>query len=300
DLVRDPGTPDRFYLSMEGVGIFSSVDSGATWTNISQVDPVLHQTITTGITVRRNIEMAVAPNGRMYAAVLRGGQPDYIGYTPDFTVGVWVGRFDNRPLNKISGATGAAPIFREVMLRLHRDREPVWYNQPDNAIALMVDELNGKLPPSSLTLPAHRLRREWFVNQSLPESALPDEYDAEGKSLLSSDYSGWWRSEANDLHDVAALSPVSENEVPPPFRIISPLEGTVAFLDPDLPGDGSRFPLRVAGSGEEKIEWSSPSLSIEAEGDRSWLVLKPGEHEVIARDQRTGREVTSRVKVEVL
>lgn len=223
-----------------------------------------------------------------------------IGYTPDFTVGVWVGRFDNRPLNKISGATGAAPIFREVMLRLHRDREPVWYSQPDNAIALMVDELNGKLPPSSLTLPAHRLRREWFVNQSLPESALPDEYDAEGKSLLSSDYSGWWRSEANDLHDVAALSPVSENEVPPPFRIISPLEGTVAFLDPDLPGDGSRFPLRVAGSGEEKIEWSSPSLSIEADGDRRWLVLKPGEHEVIARDQRTGREVTSRVKVEVL
>jgi penicillin-binding protein 1C len=34
-----------------------------------------------------------------------------IGYTPDFTVGVWVGRFDNRPLNRVSGAMGRGPRF---------------------------------------------------------------------------------------------------------------------------------------------------------------------------------------------
>ncbi len=223
-----------------------------------------------------------------------------IGYTPAYTVGVWVGRFDNRPLNKVSGAMGAAPIFREVMIRLHRENEPGWYAQPANAIAIQVDELNGKTPPSTASLPDHRLRQEWFVNQSLPESATPDEYDESGKTLLSSDYSNWWRSEANDLRDLAALMPIRENESPPPFRIISPLEGTVAFLDPDLPGDGSRFPLKIAGSGNEEIEWSSPSLTIETESDRRWLVLKPGEHEVVARDQRTGQEVTTRIKVQSL
>jgi penicillin-binding protein 1C len=45
-----------------------------------------------------------------------------LGYTRAISVGVWVGNFDGRPLVRSSGITGAAPLFREVMLAAMRAR----------------------------------------------------------------------------------------------------------------------------------------------------------------------------------
>jgi penicillin-binding protein 1C len=223
-----------------------------------------------------------------------------VGYTPDFTVGVWVGRFNNRPLNRISGAMGAAPIFHQVMVRLHRGREARWYETPAGAVEATVDRISGKLPPEGMKSPETRVRKEWFVRGRLPVRAGAEEYDAEGRTLLPFVYSTWWRDPANPLKDRAWLEPVKESAPPPAFRIVSPLEGTVAFIDPDLPSSGTRFPLRVAGSGGEEIEWSSSSLSVESRNGQSWLVLVPGEHEVTALDRKSGRVAKSRLKVEAL
>lgn len=54
------------------------------------------------------------------AAVKTGTTEDYrdaltIGYTPSLVVGVWVGNNDNKPMDNIAGALGAAPIWRNVM-----------------------------------------------------------------------------------------------------------------------------------------------------------------------------------------
>lgn len=239
------------------------------------------------------------------AAAKTGTSTDFrdswtLGYTPDFTVGVWVGRFDTRPLKRVSGAMGAAPIFHQVMLRLHRDREPSWYETPPGAVEVVVDRLNGKRPPESLHLPEDRLRREWFVGGRLPEPAGAEDYDASGRVCLPLTYANWWRAESNPLRDSTFLKPVAATKAPPPFRIVSPLEGTVAFIDPDLPDRGARFPLRVAGSGEEEIEWSSESLTVEQRDGECWLVLEPGEHEVVAIDRKSGRVAKSRLKVEML
>jgi penicillin-binding protein 1C len=38
-----------------------------------------------------------------------------VGYTPDLTVGVWVGNADYTPMNGVSGLTGAAPIWADFM-----------------------------------------------------------------------------------------------------------------------------------------------------------------------------------------
>lgn len=38
-----------------------------------------------------------------------------VGYTPDLAVGVWVGNADNEPMYKISGITGAGPIWHDFM-----------------------------------------------------------------------------------------------------------------------------------------------------------------------------------------
>ena len=126
------------------------------------------------------------------------------------------------------------------------------------------------------------------------------DYGPDGKTLLSLDYTNWWQSEANDLYRVAELTPIPEHAPPPRFQIISPAEGTVAFLDPDLPSLGGKFPLKISGSGREEIEWASETLAVENDGEFSWLILEPGEHEVTACDRNTGREVMTRLSVESL
>jgi len=223
-----------------------------------------------------------------------------IGYTPDFTVGVWVGRFDNRPLNRVSGAMGAAPIFHQVMVRLHRDREARWYVRPEGAIEVVVDRISGKRPPEGLALPDSRIRKEWFVRGRIPSLASAADYDGQTRTRLPLTYATWWRDPSNPLKTDAIVEVPVESASVANFRIVSPLEGTVAFIDPDLPASGARFPLEVAGSGREEIEWSSESLSVESEDGKSWLVLKPGEHEVVALDRKSGRSVKSRLKVEAL
>lgn len=223
-----------------------------------------------------------------------------IGYTPDFTVGVWVGRFDNRPLNRVSGAMGAAPIFHQVMVRLHRDREARWYEHPEGATEVVVDRISGKRPPEGLALPDSRIRKEWFVRGRIPSLASAADYDGQSRTRLPLTYATWWRDPSNPLKTDAIVEVPVESASVANFRIVSPLEGTVAFIDPDLPASGARFPLEVAGSGREEIEWSSESLSVESEDGKSWLVLKPGEHEVVALDRKSGRSVKSRLKVEAL
>lgn len=220
-----------------------------------------------------------------------------IGFTPDYTVGVWVGSFSNRPLNQISGSMGAAPIFHRVMVRLNDGREPTWYETPTDAERRKVDNLSGKLA-ENIDLPPSRTHEEWFVNGFVPLEATEDDYTEEGKTKLPLAYTNWWRSKANDLAKVAELE--ESLSVTPDFRIVSPLEGTVAFLDPDLPNSGSRFPLKIAGSGQEDIEWISDSLRVESDGSHNWVVLKPGEHKIVAHDRKSGRTAESRFRVEAL
>jgi penicillin-binding protein 1C len=42
-----------------------------------------------------------------------------VGYTNKFTVGVWVGNVSGAPMRDVSGITGAAPVWLDVMNYLH-------------------------------------------------------------------------------------------------------------------------------------------------------------------------------------
>ncbi|MGV7209986.1 penicillin-binding protein 1C [Oxalobacteraceae bacterium A2-2] len=45
-----------------------------------------------------------------------------LGYTDRYTVGVWVGNFNGEAMWDVSGVSGAAPVWRDVVDYLHRDR----------------------------------------------------------------------------------------------------------------------------------------------------------------------------------
>jgi penicillin-binding protein 1C len=45
-----------------------------------------------------------------------------IGFSDRFTVAVWIGNAEGDSMTRVSGTSGAAPVWREVMMALHRDR----------------------------------------------------------------------------------------------------------------------------------------------------------------------------------
>ncbi|WP_044336665.1 penicillin-binding protein 1C [Sphingomonas hengshuiensis] len=45
-----------------------------------------------------------------------------IGFSDRFTVGVWVGNLEGDPMRAVSGTSGAAPVWRDMMIALHQGR----------------------------------------------------------------------------------------------------------------------------------------------------------------------------------
>ncbi len=76
-----------------------------------------------------------------------------VGYSGRYTVGVWVGNFDGRPMWDVSGVSGAAPVWRDLMDYLHRDSPSRAPAPPAGLVRRDVAFTPAVEPP----------RSEWFV-----------------------------------------------------------------------------------------------------------------------------------------
>jgi 1A family penicillin-binding protein len=88
------------------------------------------------------------------AAVKTGTTQDYrdawtVGYTPAAAIGVWVGNADTRPMNRLAGSRGAAPLWRDLMQRIHLEHPPA-FAQPYGVVTARICPGQGLLvPPKS-------------------------------------------------------------------------------------------------------------------------------------------------------
>jgi penicillin-binding protein 1C len=70
-----------------------------------------------------------------------------VGFTTDYTLGVWVGNFDHSPMMRVSGITGAGPIFAGTMLMLYSDKKyPADFPPPEGISRINICPLSGKKP----------------------------------------------------------------------------------------------------------------------------------------------------------
>jgi penicillin-binding protein 1C len=76
-----------------------------------------------------------------------------IGYSDRFTVAVWVGNLEGDPMRAISGTSGAAPVWRDVMIGLHRTQAGKQPPRPASVQQGQVEFAQLREPP----------RREWFL-----------------------------------------------------------------------------------------------------------------------------------------
>ena len=96
---------------------------------------------------------------RVWSAVKTGTSKDMrdnwcVGFTSRYTVGVWVGNFSGEPMRELSGVTGAAPVWRDIVHYLHGE----------------VPSDPPRVPPGVTTRlmrfepPLEPPRREWFLS----------------------------------------------------------------------------------------------------------------------------------------
>ena len=89
-----------------------------------------------------------------------------MGYSPEYVVGVWVGNTDGSPMDSsLTGVTGAAPIWREVMNMLHQGKPAVIFKQPDGLVSRGVCAIDGLLP----NLGACPVISELFIDGTQPK-----------------------------------------------------------------------------------------------------------------------------------
>jgi len=226
-----------------------------------------------------------------------------IGFTRDHTVAVWVGNFDNSPMRQISGVTGAAPIFRSLMLKLASRHAPAWPTPPPGLTELSIDRRTGHRDPPPHAMP--HTTRELFPSASLPQPASPSDYDHAGRALLPPLYSSWLRGPQNPFGDTVALAidaPATQQPDPAPHRppslaLTSPFPGATYIIDADLPHSGRHLPLRTSPPRHD-ITWASPTLHILFdERSRPYALLHPGQHQITATDPTSGQTILATIEV---
>jgi 1A family penicillin-binding protein len=115
------------------------------------------------------------PDGRP-AAVKTGTSNDWrdswaIGYTPDITIGVWVGNNDNSPMHEVAGSNGAGLIWRDLMLAYHQGQPVKPFHPPPGVVQRDICTITGTLADPACP----HIITEWFV-EGMEPSPMPVTY----------------------------------------------------------------------------------------------------------------------------
>ena len=90
-----------------------------------------------------------------------------IGFSRHFTVAVWVGNYDGDSMRDVSGVSGAAPIWHDIMAALHGGLVSVEPAPPSGVTAELISFAPPVEPP----------RREWYLSGTravgAPVAAVP-------------------------------------------------------------------------------------------------------------------------------
>jgi penicillin-binding protein 1C len=173
-----------------------------------------------------------------------------IGYTPDLVVGVWVGNTDNSEMKGVSGITGAAPIWREVMLNAHENLPKSEFVRPQGVVEMEICAEGGRQPSPSC---AKRVK-EIFKSDQLP---LPPDENIE-------------RAARENNPDIAVAPPPPQASPQTPDVIISQPANGSAYGQGLLSIRGTINPPGFQnyqveyGEGDNPVEWkwvSGPHLS---------------------------------------
>lgn len=223
------------------------------------------------------------------AAVKTGTSTGYrdnwtVGYTDRFAVGVWVGNFDGRPMGDVTGVTGAGPLWASVMDRVTAGRgaalaAPVGWSRR-SACAL-----SGAIPGPYCT----HVVEDW-VPEREPDRPTCTWHTAACRVDWPPELASW----AHDHGEVEPGCPGGDR-----VSIAYPADGTVLYVDPRMPADHQRIPLRAEAAAGTRIDWAVDGQWVAASNAGEPVLWRPGTagaHEIVAS---VGSRPADTVRIEV-
>jgi penicillin-binding protein 1C len=198
----------------------------------------------------------------LQTAVKTGTSNDYrdawtVGFSHRYTVGVWMGNLDRKPMHEVTGSIGPALVFRALLAELHRNREgkPLYLSRKLRQIAICRE--SGALPTESCPR-----AMEWFRPGTAPEALCP-------------------------LHSGGVVTAAARGEI----KVGKPSPGLHLALDPRIPDELERFALELEGLPKgARVEWwidDAPFAESTEEDGRSLWPPSRGRHVAKARVWRS-------------
>lgn len=239
---------------------------------------------------------------RFWTAVKTGTSKDMrdnwcIGWSQHYTVGVWVGNASGAAMRDVSGVSGAAPVWHDVMAFLHRDRA----SRPP-ALPTGVE----RVPVRFEGVPEPAREEVFLAGTAVPVVAVGSHHQgatAGRTAAPSAAPSAALNAAANTASGAAsgAASSAARTAADPGrgAAIASPADGTVFALDPDIPPQAQRVWLHaedVAGRTAQGVAWRLDGKRLGRGGKLAWLPW-PGRHRLELVD--AGGTVIDMVRIEV-
>jgi penicillin-binding protein 1C len=228
-----------------------------------------------------------------------------IGYTPDLLIGVWVGNSGYEAMHNVTGLTGAAPIWHEVMRGLLQGRPDHPFTRPDGLTQVKVCDLSGLLPTS--TCP--HTRTEWFIAgteptqtdttyqqvwiDTLTNSLANDSTPVERRKSINVfnlpvEAQEWAHTQGLPLlsdysMDSGSSRPGSPEQAPDSTLVLlSPHPNTTYRMDSSFDSSAQQIQIEVAvGQGISQVTiWVDGNLltALSSAPYQAWWTLSTGEH----------------------
>lgn len=239
------------------------------------------------------------------------------GFTPRYTVAVWVGNFNGSPMYSVSGISGAGPIFRDIMLTLEIKNNNLPFTAPENLEHRLICAKSGKIPTANCseiieeyfskgTAPKekcdiHRLYCLDSRNGLVSAADCPPEFVVKKVyEVYPSEYYDWTIS--NHLETPPyKISDIDNSATNRYCSIEFPKNGDVFKIDPILRREYQAITLKPKLSENIKsITWFVDNEEMPSEKypfTVSWAI-KPGKH-VINYEALKGNQVIKSEKVKV-
>jgi penicillin-binding protein 1A len=95
----------------------------------------------------------------------------FVGLTPDYAIGVWIGHDDPRSMGRETGGTTAVPVFVEVAKAMNLPDKK--FARPPRVVDAKIDRATGMLAPEGW--PQEKLLTEVFIEGTVPTEVATDE-----------------------------------------------------------------------------------------------------------------------------
>jgi penicillin-binding protein 1C len=109
------------------------------------------------------------------------------GYTPEYTMAVWVGNFNGQPTAMLSGSTAAAPILADLLREVFAGASPRNFPRPEGIISRTVCAFSGLVPGPGCV---HQ-RQELFIAGTEPTQVCTYHQPREPWHRMPTSYAGW-------------------------------------------------------------------------------------------------------------